>query len=144
MSKPKTQEQLDRETDKRLFKKYGVGLPWYNQQLLNQGGGCALCGSPGKTRRLHVDHDHKWTQIKVHAEKTSLGNWKAWAEYRGVFYAAVAPKKNDAVREVKSYLKRDSVRGLLCYQHNKGLQCFQDDSQLLRKAANYIAAHQGF
>ena len=32
--------------------------------LAEQGGGCAICGAPPKTRRLHVDHDHKTGEIR--------------------------------------------------------------------------------
>lgn len=31
----------------------------YNTMLKRQGGVCALCGKPPKSRRLDVDHDHK-------------------------------------------------------------------------------------
>lgn len=37
--KPKTQAQIDRATDARLLKKYGVGLAWYDSQLEKQNGG---------------------------------------------------------------------------------------------------------
>lgn len=36
----------------------------YERMLEAQGGGCAICGSPGKTRRLHVDHDHRTGRIR--------------------------------------------------------------------------------
>ncbi len=29
-----------------------------------QGGGCALCGSPPRTRQLHIDHDHKTGRVR--------------------------------------------------------------------------------
>jgi hypothetical protein len=32
--------------------------------LAAQGGGCAICGAPPKTRRLHVDHDHKTGAVR--------------------------------------------------------------------------------
>jgi len=30
----------------------------YQALLDRQGGGCAICGAPPKTRKLHVDRDH--------------------------------------------------------------------------------------
>lgn len=30
----------------------------YEELLETQGGGCALCGRPPKTRKLDLDHDH--------------------------------------------------------------------------------------
>ena len=142
MTKPKTQAQLDRETDKRLLKKYGRDLAWYNYQLHMQGGGCALCGSTEKTRRLHVDHDHKWTQVKVETKKLDSGKWQASAFYRGTEYNCFSEKRNLAIREVKNYLKQYSVRGLLCFRCNKFIVGF-GNPDILRRAADYLEAHQG-
>jgi hypothetical protein len=33
-------------------------LGGYEAQLKSQGGGCAICGKPPKTRKLNIDHDH--------------------------------------------------------------------------------------
>jgi len=40
--------------------RYKLGRAEYEEILLTQGGGCAICGitDPGK-RRFHVDHDHE-------------------------------------------------------------------------------------
>lgn len=42
----------------RLLAKYGITPAQYDKMLARQGGTCALCGRPPKTRRLSVDHDH--------------------------------------------------------------------------------------
>jgi hypothetical protein len=47
MSKPTRARQL------------GVTDEHYHALLDAQDGGCAICGATPKTRRLHVDHDHK-------------------------------------------------------------------------------------
>jgi hypothetical protein len=138
----KTQEQLDHIASKRLDKKYGRDLVWYESELKTQGGVCKLCGSPPGTRRLHVDHDHSWTRAKVRTEKTPTGNWKAEATYRGQTFVCFSTKRNDAIRDVKGYLKRSSVRGLLCFRCNSFVVGFNDPA-LLRKAADYIERHQG-
>src|SRR5580692_8380954 len=116
MTKPKTQEQLDRETDRRLKKKYGIGLDWYNLQLKLQGGGCDICGSTPKTRSLHIDHDHSYTKIKIKTQKVGK-TWGAQAWYRGILYAETGPKRNPVAAAVKNRLKIASVRGLLCFPH---------------------------
>lgn len=36
----------------------------YRGMLAAQGGGCAVCGSTPKTRRLHIDHDHATGRIR--------------------------------------------------------------------------------
>lgn len=36
----------------------------YEAMLIAQGGVCAICGNPPKTRRLHVDHDHKTGRVR--------------------------------------------------------------------------------
>lgn len=36
----------------------------YERLLAAQDGHCALCPATGKTRRLHVDHDHKTGQVR--------------------------------------------------------------------------------
>ena len=36
----------------------------YEALLELQGGGCAICGAPPKTRRLHIDHDHKTMTLR--------------------------------------------------------------------------------
>ncbi len=142
MRKPKSQEQLDREANKRLEKKFGVNLAWYDRKLKEQGGHCALCSSTEKSRRLHVDHDHKWTQVKIETQKDRLGKWTALANYRGREYLCFSEKKHLAIRDVKGYLKRDSVRGLLCYRCNKFIVGFGTPEKL-RTAAAYLEAHAG-
>jgi Recombination endonuclease VII len=50
----------------------------YEALLAAQGGGCAICGNPPKTRRLHVDHDHKTGKVRgllCHRCNRALPNW---------------------------------------------------------------------
>lgn len=147
MPKPKTKAQIDKAADTHRKKKYGVGLAYYDSQLEKQGGGCGVCGAKPGTRRLHIDHDHSWTKVKVVAEKqppSCGGQWFAVAEYQGQAIASENHRtKSAAVKAVKSILKKASVRGLLCYSHNAGLQKFQDNPKHLRAAAKYLEDHQG-
>ena len=50
----------------------------YDQLLAEQDGHCALCPNTPKTRRLHVDHDHRTLQIRgllCHRCNRSLHVW---------------------------------------------------------------------
>jgi hypothetical protein len=42
----------------------GVTLQQYDDLLVEQGGGCAICKRPPKTRRLDTDHDHKTGRVR--------------------------------------------------------------------------------
>ena len=140
-TKPKTQAQLDRATDLRLIKEYGKGLAWYNEQFELQGGGCAVCGDPPGTRRLHVDHDHRWTKVKIRP-KNYPDCWQAEADYCGQQFYSTARTKSEALTEVKEKLKAASVRALLCHRCNRSLILLRDSPELLRKAADYLENFQ--
>lgn len=50
----------------------------YEAMLTAQGGGCAICHRPPKTRRLHIDHDHKTLTVRgllCHRCNRNLPNW---------------------------------------------------------------------
>jgi hypothetical protein len=47
-----------------LKRKYGINEKVFEQMMKAQKGVCAICGSPPKTRRLHVDHDHKDGRVR--------------------------------------------------------------------------------
>ncbi len=56
----------------------GVTDAEYDRLLAAQGGGCAICGNPPKTRRLHVDHDHKTGRVRgllCHRDNRILPSW---------------------------------------------------------------------
>jgi hypothetical protein len=42
----------------------GITDELYFEMLERQGGHCALCPATPKTRRLHVDHDHKTGAVR--------------------------------------------------------------------------------
>lgn len=140
--KPKTQAQTDRATDARLQKTYGVTLAWYDSQLEKQGGGCKTCGSTPKTKRLHVDHDHKWPEVKIYPQKSGPKRWEAITSWYRKSYRGVGRTKPEAIQIVRKQLKRASVRGLLCFGCNQGLRCFADSPDKLRAAAKYLEDHQ--
>lgn len=54
--------------DSHLRRRYGITLKQYEQLLVDQNGGCKLCGSKvgrqGTQMRLCVDHDHKTGRVR--------------------------------------------------------------------------------
>jgi hypothetical protein len=73
----------------------GVSTEDYERMLAAQGGGCAICGAKPKSRRLHVDHDHR----------------------------------------------TGTVRGLLCFQHNRAIPYYMT-GQLALDIHAYIVTHE--
>ena len=66
-----------KRTPKRA-KQLGVTDDEYARLLEAQGGGCAICGAKPKTRRLHVDHDHKTGKVRgllCHRCNRALPTW---------------------------------------------------------------------
>lgn len=56
----------------------GVTDAEYQALLTLQGGGCAICHRPPKTRRLHVDHDHATGRVRgllCHRCNRNLPTW---------------------------------------------------------------------
>lgn len=52
------------QSRQRHLARYGLTLEGYEGMLLEQGGGCAICGLPPGTRALHVDHDHRTGEVR--------------------------------------------------------------------------------
>lgn len=50
--------------DARLRRLYGITSSDYDVILAWQNGRCAGCGTLPKSRRLHVDHDHKTGEVR--------------------------------------------------------------------------------
>lgn len=47
-----------------LRSKYGLTLEEYHALVEKQGSACAICGSSGDARALHVDHHHGTGEIR--------------------------------------------------------------------------------
>lgn len=63
----------------------GVTDAEYAAMLARQRGGCAICGTTPKTRRLNVDHDHRTGAVRgllCHRCNRALPNWitSGWLE----------------------------------------------------------------
>src|SRR5437899_4206973 len=57
-------EAESREVTAVYKSRTGIPQEEYDERLAAQGGGCAICGNAPKTRRLHVDHDHKTGKVR--------------------------------------------------------------------------------
>jgi len=54
-----------RNPDYFLTRNYGLRPGQYDEMLVSQGGGCAICGTVDPFgRRLHVDHDHASGKVR--------------------------------------------------------------------------------
>jgi hypothetical protein len=68
------EKNADRNLDNHLRRTYGLTLEEYRQLLIEQGGGCAICGAResrncsaiknDQAGRLHVDHDHHTDEVR--------------------------------------------------------------------------------
>jgi len=45
---------------------YGITIQQFDEMLVEQGGGCAICGAtdPGGRGSFHVDHDHETAKVR--------------------------------------------------------------------------------
>lgn len=48
----------------RRARQLGITDDDYARLLAAQGGCCAICGNPPRTRRLHTDHDHATGRVR--------------------------------------------------------------------------------
>lgn len=138
MTRKLSQKQKDTAASQRLYMKYGISLEEFNEMLAAQGNVCAICKRPPAGKRQHTDHDHKFDRVKV--KRVRVGDmWVASATLpNGIEVASAVRNKAEAVAEVKSAIKRHSIRGIVCYQCNTGLRWFRDTPELLDAAAQYL------
>jgi hypothetical protein len=69
-------------------------LTEYEARLAAQGGVCAICGRPPKTRRLDVDHEHKTGAVRgllCHRCNRNLPTWvtREWLEAAAEYLSLV-------------------------------------------------------
>lgn len=74
-----------------------VPLGFYDDLLAAQGGVCAICGNPPKTRRLHIDHDHATKRVR---------GLLCYACNRLLLVKGVTPKR---LRAAADYLERGGI-----------------------------------
>ncbi len=140
----------DAARDKYLQKKYNVTILWYNEKLVEQGGGCAICGSKPLTRSLPVDHEHDHkikSQITYKIYKVcTIGKqcfWNVrWNTPTMVYLSTNFTSNKQARKFIKDRIKFRSVRGIICFSCNGGLRKFRDNPKLLEAAAKYLKSYQ--
>lgn len=84
-----------------LRRTYGITVAQYELLLELQGGVCAICKKPPKTRRLEVDHDHKSGLIR---------GLLCWFCNKKVIGRATEP---DVFEAAAKYLRRPPARDVL-------------------------------
>lgn len=140
LKKPKTPEQKERDRNTRLLRVYGRSAAEYDLMLKEQNYGCKICGSDGGTRRLHLDHDHKYRAIKIVYHKDGI--WFGATIYRGESVVATGATKGEVSKYLRNELKRNSCRGLLCWPCNRLLRMAYDQPERLANAAKYLEQFQ--
>lgn len=136
----KTVEQRRHKRDLYLRRTHGISLKEYNQMDKKQHYRCKLCRRPPKNLPLAVDHWHWLARRKVVSKK------------KGKYWVATVPEllpagikirekykvRRKAIKAAKLYLRRISVRGLLCWHCNTALQKFRDNFLIMKRASEYI------
>jgi hypothetical protein len=127
--------------DRRLQTAYGITLADYEFILKTQNYCCAICKRPQTffTKRMHTDHDHKFVKQKIKTTK-EFCIW--WAESGNYLDRVSGKTKSLAISKMRTVLKRESVRGILCWRCNAGLRKWNDDPELMESAAKYIRTYQ--
>jgi Recombination endonuclease VII len=104
---------------------------------------CKICGRPPHKNKLSIDHDHKYDKIKIKVVKSD-GKWYAEAKYKDEYWSAIEYTREAAWKEVKLSVIRASVRGLLCFLCNGGIQHFEDSKAPLAPAERFDNAAKYF
>ena len=103
MPEPREEARAARRRKPQRAAQLGVTSADYDRMLAAQGGVCAICGSPPKTRRLHVDHDHATGKVRgllCHRCNRALPTWivPRW------LYAAAAYLHSGPAESGKSWI----------------------------------------
>lgn len=128
----------DAKREKYLQKTYNISLAEF-QSMADDG--CMGCGAFGKTRSLHVDHDHALARKKIKAYWDG-GGWWAMCDELPWLKSSWSSKKYDAIRVLKQRIKRLSVRGVLCFSCNSALKKLRDSADIAEKLARYLRHYE--
>jgi hypothetical protein len=131
-----------------LRRKFFRELPEYEVFLRDQGTACKICRRPPGTRRLSVDHDHAVDKVKVRVgfnDANACGEYIAVSDkYKNMVYCGYGKTKKEAWKNCKLILFQASIRGLLCFLCNGGIQHFEDSKAPLTPAERFDNAAKYF
>lgn len=138
-------------TDAYLRRKYGIDRKVKRRMANEQNNACKICKrthtqatkrKPSHPILFHVDHDHAIEKAKITVLKLASGVWHAEVSpYPGLprlYIFSTAKLKREAVNFIRQYLKRASVRGLLCWHCNALLAKGRDNPEVFENAALYL------
>ena len=126
---------------RRLLHNYGITLKEYDEMLEKQKGTCAICHRAPKNLPLSVDHSHKFQYAKITVAISASHEFVASCCVGEKCLFAYGATRKLAIVEIRFKLKRESVRGLLCFQCNAGLRKYSDDADRMESAAKYLRQH---
>lgn len=89
-------------------KALGVDDATYTAMLERQGGHCAICPNEPKTRRLHVDHDHRTGEVRgllCYRCNRALPTWVT-AEWLGKAAEYLSSRDQGHVSEIARYIEQ--------------------------------------
>lgn len=98
----KTPEDM-KYLDDRHFWEFGVNREWFENELNNQNGTCAICGTdtPGGVGRFHIDHNHNCCGDRRACNRCRRGLLCSKCNLRlGIL------EKTDWVKKAKAYLRK--------------------------------------
>lgn len=127
----------EKRLDGYYRRKFGWSLEKVDALAAEQNNVCAICHRPPGKIRLSLDHDHFFDRVKIRV-------YRDYDDYYWVADAApfVEPfggykSRKEAKQAIKRMLRRQSVRGLLCFRCNSGLQKFEDSKAPLSPAERF-------
>lgn len=96
------------------IKDYGMTDAEYDQLLEYQGGGCAICGRPPKTKRLDTDHDHQTGLLRgllcFPCNRLLIGRHTDWRLFREAAWYLRKPPAGKLFRPPKRHKNAATVR----------------------------------
>lgn len=140
----------EKAADTRLKRVRGIDLSEYDKLEAEYNHCCWICGRKvAEDKRLSVDHDHRFDKYKYLAVKDLSGKWTCRAEskvpipgpYMSVWCDELFNTSKEAKDNLKRYIKRKAIRGVLCYRCNRGLAFWRDSIKNMQSAAEYLQTY---